>query len=120
MAEETLFTDIINNLGKAKKEGKLKGGYRFADDGKLKLGGGYYDDDKMFEIEVGKDNANVIFKKRFADGGSTNGSADKAFTGKVKEDETVGDMIIFLIIRRRRRSTQGRSSAASGVYKGQG
>ncbi len=85
MAEETLFTDIINNLGKAKKEGKLKGGYRFADDGKLKLGGGYYDDDKMFEIEVGKDNANVIFKKRFADGGSTNGSADKAFTGKVKE-----------------------------------
>ena len=85
MAEETLFTDIINNLGKAKKEGKLKTGYRFADDGKLKLGGGYYDDDKMFEIEVGKDNANVIFKKRFADGGSTNGSADKAFTGKVKE-----------------------------------
>ena len=72
MAEE-LFTDIIKNLGKslkkAKQEGKITGGYRFADDGKIKLGGGYYDEDKMFEIEVGKDNANVLFKKRFADGG---------------------------------------------------
>ena len=66
MAEETLFTDIINNLGKAKKEGKLKGGYRFSDDGKLSVGGGYYDDDKMFEVEIGKDNANILFKKRFA------------------------------------------------------
>ena len=82
---ETLFTDIINNLGKAKKEGKLKGGYRFSDDGKLSVGGGYYDDDKMFEVEIGKDNANILFKKRFKDGGSTNGSGDKAFTGKVKE-----------------------------------
>ena len=84
MAEE-LFTDIINTLGKAKKEGKLKGGYRFSDDGKLSVGGGYYDDDKMFEVEIGKDNANILFKKSFADGGSTNGSGDKAFTGKVKE-----------------------------------
>jgi len=74
MAEE-LFTDIIKNLGKsfkkAKQEGKITGGYRFSDDGKLKVGGGYYDEDKMFEIEVGKDNANVLFKKRFADGGIT-------------------------------------------------
>ena len=82
---ETLFTDIINNLGKAKKEGKLKTGYRFSDDGKLSVGGGYYDDDKMFEVEIGKDNANILFKKRFADGGSTNGSGEKAFTAKVKE-----------------------------------
>ena len=74
MAEE-LFTDIIKNLGKslkkAKQEGKITGGYRFSDDGKIRLGGGYYDEDKMFEIEVGKDNANVLFKKRFADGGIT-------------------------------------------------
>ena len=82
---ETLFTDIINNLGKAKKEGKLKGGYRFSDDGKLSVGGGYYDDDKMFEVEIGKDNANILFKKSFADGGSTNGSGDAALNAKVKE-----------------------------------
>ena len=66
-----LFENIISNIKEKKKEGKLKGGYRFADDGKIKLGGGYYDEDKMFEIEVGKDNANVLFKKRFADGGIT-------------------------------------------------
>ena len=71
MAEETLFTEIINNLGKAKKEGKLKGGYRFSDDGKLSVGGGYYDKDKMLEVEIGKDGGNILFKKRFADGGIT-------------------------------------------------
>ena len=80
-----LFENIISNIKEKKKEGKLQGGYRFSDDGKIRLGGGYYDEDKMFEIEVGKDNANVLLKKRFADGGSTNGSGDKAFTGKVKE-----------------------------------
>ena len=73
MAEE-LFTDIINNLGKslkkAKQEGKLQGGYRFADDGKIKLGGGYYDEDKMLQVEIGKDGGNILFKKRFADGGN--------------------------------------------------
>jgi len=84
MAEETLFTDIINNLGKAKKEGKISGGYRYKD-GKLNIGGGYYGDDSMLEIDVNKDGGNILFKKRFKDGGSTNGSGDKAFTGKVKE-----------------------------------
>ena len=64
-----LFENIISNIKEKKKEGKLQGGYRFSDDGKIRLGGGYYDEDKMFEIEVGKDNANVLFKKRFADGG---------------------------------------------------
>ena len=81
---ETLFTDIINNLGKAKKEGKISGGYRYKD-GKLNIGGGYYGDDSMFEIDVNKDGGNILFKKRFADGGSTNGSGEKAFTAKVKE-----------------------------------
>ena len=66
---ETLFTDIINNLGKAKKEGKISGGYRYKD-GKLNIGGGYYGDDSMFEIDVNKDGGNILFKKRFADGGS--------------------------------------------------
>jgi hypothetical protein len=81
---ETLFTDIINNLGKAKKEGKISGGYRYKD-GKLNIGGGYYGDDSMFEIDINKDGGNILFKKRFADGGSTNGSGEKAFSAKVKE-----------------------------------
>ena len=81
---ETLFTDIINNLGKAKKEGKISGGYSYKD-GKLNIGGGYYGDDSMFEINVNKDGGNILFKKRFADGGSTNGSAEKAFSAKVNE-----------------------------------
>ena len=81
---ETLFTDIINNLGKAKEEGKIQGGYRYKD-GKLNIGGGYYGDDTMFEIDINKDGGNILFKKRFADGGSTNGSGEKAFSAKVKE-----------------------------------
>ena len=80
-----LFENILTNIKEKKQEGKLKTGYRFSDDGKLSVGGGYYDDDKMFEVEIGKDNANILFKKSFKDGGSTNGSGDKAFTGKVKE-----------------------------------
>ena len=80
-----LFENILTNIKEKKQEGKLKTGYRFSDDGKLSVGGGYYDDDKMFEVEIGKDNANILFKKKFKDGGSTNGSGDKAFTGKVKE-----------------------------------
>jgi len=80
-----LFESIIDNLKKKKEEGKITGGYRFSDDGKLSVGGGYYDDDKMFEVEIGKDNANILFKKSFADGGSTNGSGDAALNAKVKE-----------------------------------
>ena len=57
-----LFENIISNIKEKRKEGKITGGYRFSDDGKLSVGGGYYDEDKMFEIEVGKDNANVLFK----------------------------------------------------------
>ena len=80
-----LFENIIDNLKKKKEEGKITGGYRFKNDGKLKVGGGYYDENKMLEVEIGKDGGNILFKKRFKDGGSTNGSGDKAFTGKVKE-----------------------------------
>ena len=64
-----LFENILTNIKEKKQEGKLKTGYRFSDDGKLSVGGGYYDDDKMFEVEIGKDNANILFKKRFAKGG---------------------------------------------------
>ena len=79
-----LFEDILTNLQEKKQEGKIQGGYRYKD-GKLNIGGGYYGDDSMFEVDVNKDGGNILFKKRFADGGSTNGSSDKAFTGKVKE-----------------------------------
>ena len=79
-----LFENILTNLQKKKQEGKISGGYRYKD-GKLNIGGGYYGDDSMFEIDVNKDGGNILFKKRFADGGSTNGSGEKAFTAKVKE-----------------------------------
>ena len=79
-----LFEDILTNLQEKKQEGKISGGYRYKD-GKLNIGGGYYGDDSMFEVDVNKDGGNILFKKTFADGGSTNGSGDKAFTGKVKE-----------------------------------
>jgi len=89
---EKLFTDIINNLGKAREEGKIQGGYRFSDDGKLKIGGGYYDDDKMFEIEGDKDNIKVLFKKRFADGGRAGfKNGDKVTAALLKKiDDTRG------------------------------
>ena len=79
-----LFEDILTNLQEKKQEGKISGGYRYKD-GKLNIGGGYYGDDSMFEVDVNKDGGNILFKKRFADGGSTNGSAEKAFSAKVKE-----------------------------------
>ena len=79
-----LFEDILTNLQEKKQEGKISGGYRYKD-GKLNIGGGYYGDDSMLEIDVNKDGGNILFKKRFADGGSTNGSGEKAFTAKVKE-----------------------------------
>jgi len=88
MAEE-LFTDLLKNFGKnlkkAKEEGKFQGGYRFTNNGKVKLGGGYYDEDKMFEVEIGKDGGNVLFKKRFADGGSTSEYEQPELTKKVIE-----------------------------------
>jgi hypothetical protein len=115
MAEETLFTDIINNLGKTVK--KIKGDKPgkffiepyFNPDGSRKIVGGYGAEDRAAFIEKDKEGikgtiqygnddtdkkfrltsdgkntkGEIVFK--FADGGSTNGSADKAFTGKVKE-----------------------------------
>ena len=79
-----LFENIITNLKEKKKEGKISGGYRYKD-GKVNVGGGYYGDNSMFEVDINKDGGNILFKKKFADGGSTNGSGDKAFTAKVKE-----------------------------------
>jgi len=86
------FESILTNIKQAKEEGKITGGYRFKNDG-LKVGGGYYDDNKMIEIEVGKDNANVLFKKRFADGGSTNPYLDqKQFIKEFTKQRLNGDM----------------------------
>jgi hypothetical protein len=65
-----LFEDILTNLKEKKQEGKISGGYRYKD-GKINIGGGYYGDDSMLEIDVNKDGGNILFKKRFADGGST-------------------------------------------------
>ena len=79
-----LFEDILTNLQEKKQEGKISGGYRYKD-GKINIGGGYYGDDSMLEIDVNKDGGNILFKKRFADGGSTNGSGDAALSAKVKE-----------------------------------
>ena len=115
MAEETLFTDIIDNLGKTVK--KIKGDKPgkffvepyFNEDGSRKIVGGYGAEDRAAFIEKDKDGTKatiqygnddtdkkfrltsdgkntkgeIVFK--FKDGGSTNGSGDKAFTGKVKE-----------------------------------
>ena len=63
-----LFEDILTNLKEKKQEGKISGGYRYKD-GKINIGGGYYGDDSMLEIDVNKDGGNILFKKRFADGG---------------------------------------------------
>ena len=81
---DNLFESIIDNLKEKKQEGKIQGGYRYKD-GKINIGGGYYGDDSMFEVDVNKDGGNILFKKRFADGGSTNGSGDAALSAKVKE-----------------------------------
>ena len=112
---ETLFTDIIDNLGKTVK--KIKGdkpGKFFIDpvfnpDGSRKIVGGYGSEDRAAFIEkdksgikgtiqYGNDDTNKKFRLtsdgkntqgeivfKFADGGSTNGSAEKAFSAKVNE-----------------------------------
>jgi len=114
MAEE-LFTDIINTLGKTVKKikgdkpGKFFIEPYFNPDGSRKIVGGYGAEDRAAFIEKDKDGTKatiqygnddtnkkfritsdgknttgeIVFK--FKDGGSTNGSGDKAFTGKVKE-----------------------------------
>jgi len=112
---ETLFTDIIDNLGKTVK--KIKGDKPgkffiepyFNPDGSRKIVGGYGAEDRAAFIEKDKDGTKatiqygnddtdkkfrltsdgkntkgeIVFK--FADGGSTNGSAEKAFSAKVNE-----------------------------------
>jgi len=115
MAEETLFTDIIDNLGKTVK--KIKGdkpGKFFVEpyfnpDGSRKIVGGYGAEDRAAFIEkdksgtkatiqYGNDDTNKKFRLtsdgkntkgeivfKFKDGGSTNGSGDAALSAKVKE-----------------------------------
>ena len=75
-----LFENIIDTLKEAKKEGKLQYGLRYNPD--LKVGGGYYDDNKMFEVDVNRDGVNVMFRKKFAKAGLV----DKANNVKAGDD----------------------------------
>jgi len=74
-----LFENIIDTLKEAKK-GKFKYGLEY--DPNLKFKGGYYDENKMFEINLGKDSADVIFRKKFAKAGLV----DKANNVKPGDD----------------------------------
>jgi hypothetical protein len=62
-----LFENIVETIKEAKKEGKLQYGLRYNPD--LKVGGGYYDDNKMFEVDVDRDGVNLMFRKKFDKGG---------------------------------------------------
>ena len=75
-----LFENIIDTLKEAKKEGKLQYGLRYNPD--LKVGGGYYDDNKMFEVDVDRDGVNLMFRKKFAKAGLV----DKANNVKAGDD----------------------------------
>lgn len=75
-----LFENIIDTLKEAKKEGKLQYGLRYNPD--LKVGGGYYDDNKMFEVDIDRDGVNLMFRKKFAKAGLV----DKANNVKAGDD----------------------------------
>ena len=75
-----LFENIIDTIKEAKKEGKLKYGLRYNPD--LKVGGGYYDNNKMFEVDVDRDGVNLMFRKKFAKAGLV----DKANNVKPGDD----------------------------------
>ena len=75
-----LFENIIETIKQANKEGKLQYGLRYNPD--LKVGGGYYDDNKMFEVDVDRDGVNVMFRKKFAKAGLV----DKANNVKPGDD----------------------------------
>ena len=106
-----LFEDILENIKKVKgdKPGKFFVEPYFNPDGSRKIVGGYGAEDRAAFIEKDKDDTKatiqygnddtnkkfritsdgenttgeIVFK--FADGGSTNGSAEKAFSAKVNE-----------------------------------
>jgi hypothetical protein len=75
-----IFENIIDTLKEKRKEGKIQYGLRYNPD--LKVGGGYYDDNKMFEVDVDRDGVNVIFRKKFAKAGLV----DKANNVKAGDD----------------------------------
>lgn len=75
-----LFENIVETIKEAKKEGKLQYGLRYNPD--LKVGGGYYDDNKMFEVDVDRDGVNLMFRKKFAKAGLV----DKANNVKPGDD----------------------------------
>ena len=81
-----LFENIIDTLREAKKEGKIQYGLRYNPD--LKIGGGYYDDNKMFEVDVDRDGVNLMFRKKFDNGGKvykTKGGVTLSTEKNVKE-----------------------------------
>ena len=81
-----LFKNIIDTLREAKKEGKIQYGLRYNPD--LKIGGGYYDDNKMFEVDVDRDGVNLMFRKKFDNGGKvykTKGGVTLSTEKNVKE-----------------------------------
>jgi len=80
-----LFEGIIDTLKEKRKEGKIQYGLRYNPD--LKIGGGYYDDNKMFEVDVDRDGVNLMFRKKFAKAGLV----DKA--NNVKAGDQLGQGI---------------------------
>ena len=69
---QIFLEDAPSNIDRKVGIGFNKGGEGFSGYGK-------------YGIDSGEPELFVKYKKTFADGGSTNGSGDKAFTGKVKE-----------------------------------